>query len=284
MKKDSYKQITIYAALLLIVVLLILLLKEYGNRDNKVGNAVIGDPGDRDYTEIKEDGVLRVVTEYNTMGYFVSGDTISGFQYDLAKLFGKKMGLQVEIYPEMDLKKSIDGLIRGDYDVIARNIPVTSELRKELNFTQPIMLNKQVLVQRTAKYNNGIQPIRNQLGLAGKTLYIPENSPSLLRIHNLSVEIGDTVQVKEMEKYESEQLIIMVAKGDIDYAVCDEAIAQKNKSRFPEIDIETDISFTQLQAWAVRKNSPELLDSLNAWIEQLKINNEIDKIQRQYIK
>ena len=277
----DYKQITIYAALLAIVIILIILLKSQSDNRKK---AASNEPGDKDYTEIKEEGVLRVVTEYNTVGYFVSGDTISGFQYDLVKLFGKEMKLQVEFYPEMNLQKSIDGLIAGEYDIIARSIPVTSELRKELNFTVPITLNKQVLVQRSAKYNKGIKPIRNQLDLAGKTLYVPQSSPSLLRIHNLSVEIGDTVYVKESEKYESEQLIIMVAKGDIDYAVCDEVIARKNKPRFPEIDIETDISFTQLQAWAVRKNSPELLDSLNTWISRLKQTREIDKIQKQYVK
>ncbi len=277
----NYKQLTIYAALLAIVLILMFLLKDCTKKEtSKLSN----NPEDRDYPEIKEDGILRVVTEYNSVGYFVKGDTISGFQYDLANLFGKAMGLRVEIYPEMDLQKSINGLKEGDYDIIARNIPVTSELRKDLSFTKPLVLNKQVLVQRTAKYNNGEQPIRNQLGLGGKTLYVPENSPSLLRIRNLSAEIGDTVYVKEVKKYEAEQLIIMVAKGDIDYAVCDEVIARKNKPQFPEIDIDTDISFTQLQAWAVRKDAYELLDSLNVWIDKLKQNNEIEKIQRKYFK
>ena len=30
----------------------------------------------RDYYEIKQDGVLRIVTEYNQSGYFMSGDTL----------------------------------------------------------------------------------------------------------------------------------------------------------------------------------------------------------------
>ena len=34
----------------------------------------------RDYYEIKQDGVLRIVTEYNQSGYFMSGDTLQGFQ------------------------------------------------------------------------------------------------------------------------------------------------------------------------------------------------------------
>lgn len=62
--------------------------------------------------------------------------------------------------------------------------------------------------------------------------------------------------MKEDELYSSEQLAIMVAKGDIDYAVCDQQIARVSKGNLPEIDIDTDISFTQLQSWAVRKDSP----------------------------
>ena len=30
----------------------------------------------RDYPEIKEEGILRLVTEYNQSGYYVAGDTI----------------------------------------------------------------------------------------------------------------------------------------------------------------------------------------------------------------
>ncbi|MCD7974152.1 MAG: transporter substrate-binding domain-containing protein [Candidatus Azobacteroides sp.] len=278
----DYKKITIYIGLLAIVIILMLLLKDCGKQTSKP--VYSHEPEKRDLQEIKEEGILRVVTAYNQIGYFINGDTISGFQYDLINLFGKKAGLQVEIHPEMDLLKSILGLEIGNYDIIARNITITAELREKLNFTEPIILNKQVLVQRTAEYNNGTEPIRNQLDLAKKTLYVPENSPSLLRINNLSSEIGDTVYVEEMKKYESEQLIILVAKGDIDYAVCDALIAQKMKPRFPEIDIQTDISFTQLNAWAVRKESTELLDSLNSWIKELKENNEIEKIQNKYTK
>ena len=55
----------------------------------------------------------------------------------------------------------------------------------------------------------------------------------------------------------------MVAHGDIDYAVCDESIARAAADSIPQIDINTAISFTQFYSWAVRKQSPALLDSLN---------------------
>jgi len=36
------------------------------------------------------------------------------------------------------------------------------------------------------------------------------------------------------------------------------------------LDISTNISFSQLHAWAVRKDSPQLLDLINKWIEEWK--------------
>jgi membrane-bound lytic murein transglycosylase F len=132
--------------------------------------------------------------------------------------------------------------------------------------------------------NNGQAPIRNQLDLAQKTLYIPKDSPALLRLQNLGHEIGDTIYVVEDELYSTEQLMIMVAKGDIDYAVCDQQIARMTQKNLPEVDILTDVSFTQLQSWAVRKDSPVLLDSLNSWLQQIKNSGLYDQIYKRYYK
>ena len=176
-----------------------------------------------------------------------------------------------------------------DYPEIEKEgvLRVTTEYspNKELYlFTDPIWLNKQVLVQRTEKANGGIKPIHNQLMLGQKTLYLPKGSPALLRIHNLEEEIGDTIYTHEDELYSDEQLIIMVAKGDIDFAVCDQQSAKKMKERFPQIDISTDISFTQLQSWAIRKESPILLDSLNLWLRKAKESDNFKKIFQHYYK
>lgn len=236
----------------------------------------------RDYTQIKKEGILRVITEYNNTGYYIAGDTIEGFQYELSKAIASLSGLEVETHLDMSLTNSFKDLNDNKYDIIARNIPITSEIKEEYLFTDPIVLNKQVLVQRKKQANNNIQPIRNQLDLAQKTLYIPRDSPSKLRLQNLESEIGDTIFIIEEPLYSTEQLIIMVAKGDIDYAVCDKNIAEESQKQFPEIDIDTDISFTQLQSWAVRKNSPDLLDSLNNWFKQIRDSGLYEEIHKRY--
>ena len=208
----------------------------------------------RDYAEIAANGTLRAATEYNSISFYVDGDTLSGFHYELIEAF------------------------------IAYGLLATSELKDSLLLTAPIVLNRQVLVQRKMDSPDDSLFVRSQLDLAGKTLNVVKGSPSILRIRNLGNEIGDTIYINEIEKYGSEQLIALVAHGDIDYAVCDEAIARSAADSLPQIDINTAISFTQFYSWGVSKQSPVLLDSLNSWLERFKTKKEYKKIYRKYYK
>lgn len=236
----------------------------------------------RDYAEIASAGKLQAVTEYNSIGFYVDGDTLAGFHYELIQAFARDHGLKVDLSPEMSFDKRAEELKEGKYDVIACGILATSELKDSLLLTAPIALSRQVLVQRKDTTGNDSSFIKSQLDLAGKTLHVVRNSPSILRIRNLSNEIADTIYIKEIEKYGPEQLISLVAHGDIDYAVCDENIAQSAADSLPQINVSTAISFTQFYSWAVNQESPVLLDSLNQWLNRFKKGKEYQKIYRKY--
>lgn len=272
MKNRKY----IYTGLLLFVFILasLFLVNQFSSDDSV---------RQRDLEEITKDGVLRIVTDYSPIGYYVSGDTIAGFNHDLIQLIQSYTSLKIEISLESSLEQSISGLETNKYDVIARSIPVTTDLRNTLAFTEPILQNKQVLVQRKSEYNDGKKPIRSHLDLAQKTLYVAKSSPAILRIKNLAHEIGDTIYVKEDDVYEAEQLAMMVASMEIDYAVCDEQVAKRLSSQMPELDYATFIGFTHLEAWAIRQDSPILLDSLNNWIDKAKKGAVYDHIYEKYI-
>lgn len=236
----------------------------------------------RDYAEIATEKIIRAATEYNSISFYVDGDTLSGFHYELIEAFACDHGWKAAITPEMSFDKRLKGLADGEFDVIAYGILATSELKDSLLLTTPIVLNKQILVQRKATSPTDSIFVKSQLDLAGKTLHVVKGSPSILRIHNLGNEIGDTIYIKEIDKYGSEQLIALVAHGDIDYAVCDESIARIVSDSFPQIDINTDISFTQFYSWGVSKQSPVLLDSLNSWLQTFCNSKEFQSIYRKY--
>lgn len=228
-------------------------------------------PEIRDLPEIMKDKTLNVVTEFNSVDYFVSGDSIAGFQYELCKYIGKRSGLSVQIFSESNFDLCIKGLQNNTYDIIARNIPVTNETKKYLSFTVPITISKQVLVQRKPDEKDSDSMrifIHNQIDLANKTIYVPQNSAAILMLKNLSEEIAELVHIREVSDNSSENLIYRVYSKEIDYAVVDKALAEKIASRLPEIDYSMDIGFNQLQAWALRPSSLILADSLNVWISE----------------
>lgn len=235
-----------------------------------------------DYDEIIASGELNVVTDYNSIGLYVSGDSLLGFQQEMIDALEKEWGIKVNLFLENGLEENLNGLQSLRYDLVARNIPINIQLKDSVAFTHPITLNKQVLVQRRVEYNDSIVPIRQHLDLAGKTIHVSADSPVILRLNNLAHEIGDTIYVVEDSTYETEQLVIMVASGDLDFTVCDERMAKQLAKNLPEIDIETYISFTQMEAWAVRKESPILLDSLNAWLDRFKATSAFRQIYNKY--
>ena len=177
----------------------------------------------RDYADIRREGILRFVAEYERPGSYVAVDdtALQGFQYELSRAIARYAGLEMEMHFEMSLENSFDGLRDGRYDIVARNLPTTDELKADYFLTDPILTDRQVLVQRcdTARL------LRNQLDLAGHTIVVPRESPAILRLENLRREMADTFRIVEDPLYSSEQLIAMVAAGDIDYTVCDRRVA-----------------------------------------------------------
>lgn len=258
--------------LLAIVFLGFLLLFVLINENNRI----------RNYDDIKQKNELRVATDYGLIDYFIDGDSAAGFQYEMVQSLCAQLEVEPNWNIENSLDKNIEDLLKGKIDLIARNIPITTELKERLLFSEPIIHVSQVLVQRKADFNAGIQPIRNQLELAEKTVYVPKNSPHILRLNNLSDEIADTIHISQDQHYEVEQLMIMVARGDIDYAVADLQSAKKAAAILPELDIKTAVGFVQLQAWAMRPSSIDLKLAVDSFLIDFLQTKEYRDIYRRY--
>lgn len=270
------KQLYLYVILLAMIVVAMVVVKRHMAEPKEIVS--------RDLPQIKEEGVLRLAADYNSVELHASADSMAGFQYELAKEFSNFLGVEVEIYPIGDIQESLKGLDTNEFDIVARLIPVTTSLKNEYAVSVPFITSKHVLVQRKARDTADSTFIRNQLKLAGKELYIPANSSVATRLSNLMKEIGDTIYVRQHDMYQDEQLIQMVATGLIDYAVVDEHIAKKLIGNYPELDIETDISFSQLNSWITRKESVELIDSINSFIDKFKTSDKFKSLQKRYLK
>lgn len=270
--KAKTGNIIVYIILLVITVAFMLSLKTCSHkRQNSSGFHSAG--GD----------TLDIAIEYSPLSLYTYNDTLGGLNYDIIREIAKDNGLKLKFHPIVSLSEAFKLLDQGIFDILIAEVPMTSEYRKNYLFTEPIYLDRQILVQRKDSIT-GKPKINSQLDLASQTVWAIANSPTALRIKNLSSEIGDTIIVKSDSLYSSEQLVIMTAIGEIEYAVVNERLARAMAQDYPILDLGTNISFTQFQPWIVSNNDSILCDSLNTWIIRYKQSPQYTDNINKYLK
>lgn len=247
-------------------------------------------PVDFDLAKIIERGKLIAILDNSSTSYYIYKGRPMGYEYELLKKLCKQLDVKLEIIVTADIDEAFYKLNLGEADIIAYNLTVTRQRMDLAAFTQPLGLERQVLVQRlpenwrTQKQHEiESQLIRNPLDLAGKEITVRKASAFVDRLVNLSDEIGgEIVIVEDFEDVETETLIKKVAEGEIQYTVADENIARLLTYYYSNIDIGTVISFPQKKAWAVRKNAPELLEAVDEWLENIKKGPELNMLYNKY--
>ena len=242
-----------------------------------------------DLDKILKKKKIIATTDYTSTNYFIYKGLPMGFQYELLQSFAKFLNVDLELKISTDLAQCLNDLVYRRSDIIAIDLTITKDRAEIVDFTNPYNQTKQVLVQRKPDNWQTLsakeiekQLIRNQTDLANKTIYVQKHSAYYDRLKSLSNEIGATIHIVESEEYESEQLITLVANGKIDYTVCDEHAAIVNQNYYPNIDVKTAISLTQNLAWAVRKGSTKLMDTLNIWLDSFKTTKDYKNLYTKY--
>lgn len=247
---------------------------------------------DLDLEKIKERGKLVAITGYSTTSYFVYRGRPMGYEYELLKRLADHLGVELEVKLARDLDQVFNMLNKGKGDIVAYGMTVTLDRKEKVDFTHYHDKVTQVLVQKRPegwrrmsmnRINDSL--IRNALDLIGKTVHVRRNSSYYERLKNLEEEIGGRIDIETVPgDVSTDELIRRVEQGEIEYTVADRNIAKVNKTYHPNIDVRTDISFPQRIAWAVRKNSPQLLGKVNDWIMQMRKTSDYHVIYNKYFK
>jgi len=245
-----------------------------------------------DLPEIRARGKLVAIVGYGASNYFVYRGQPMGYEYELLQRLTDHLGIELDIVIASDMDELFDMLNSGEGDIIAHSLAVTKKRSEMVAFTKPHLMTSMVLVQRKPEswrkmkiHQIEKQLIRNQVDLIGKEVFIRQGSSYWARMEHLSEEIGGDIKlIAAPGNNSTDDLIKLVAKGEINYTIADENIAIINQAYYANIDIKTNVSFPQRIAWAIRKNSPQLLDSVNAWIESVKDSVDYHVIYNKYFK
>jgi len=235
--------------------------------------------------QIQETGILKVVIDYNSTNYFVYRGQPMGYQYELLLALCDDLKVKPEITVSNNMTETFEGLQTGRFDLIAKNLTVTRVRKQDVAFTKPLKQTRQVIVQRKPSKNTPDSLfLSSTLELAGKKIHVQQNTTYSARLLHLSEEIGHRIEIVEDSVNGVEQLVAMVARGEINYTVCDENVALLNQSYYPNLDVSLKISFPQNIAWAVRKEARNWKEYLDRWIVQFKKTGEYREIYHRYFE
>jgi membrane-bound lytic murein transglycosylase F len=242
-----------------------------------------------DLDEIKRRGYINALVDNNSFSYFIYKGTSLGYEYELLKGFANSIKIDLKIKVVTGLEEAFHLLNTGGGDVLAFPLTITNERKQYLSFTNPHFTTNQVLVQRKPDdwranpWKAEKEMLRNPVDLVGKTVHVVRQSAYKQRLENLAEEIGGEIHiVEDNATSETESLIHKVGSGEIEYTVTDQMIARVNAAYNPDIDVNMQLSLPQQIAWGVRKNSPDLLTSLNSWLSKIRREGVFQVVYNRY--
>lgn len=242
-----------------------------------------------DLDQITKRGYLNALVDNNSTSYFIYRGRSMGYEYELLERYATYLKVELRIKVIAGIEEAIDLLNKGEGDVIAFPLTITKDRTNYVAFSQTHFNTCQVLIQKKPDNWNANpylaekELIRNPADLIGKEVFVKKGSSFKDRLENLSQEIGGEIIIREdSAESETEALIQKVATGEIPLTVNDQTIAMVNATYYPEIDIKTVLSLPQQIAWAVRKNSPDQLQSMNNWLTKIKKDGTFQVIFDKY--
>ncbi|PJA06669.1 MAG: lytic transglycosylase F [Flavobacteriales bacterium CG_4_10_14_0_2_um_filter_32_8] len=244
----------------------------------------------KDLDSIITDGKLKALINYSSTSYFIYKGAPMGFEYELLKKYADHIKVELEVIPIKNMDSIFFSLNKGVGDVVAANLTITPERLKDVQFTHPIIITKEVLIQRKPDDWRKLKKAQLQKSLLqspkdliNKSITVREGSSFYTHLKDLSDQIGGPININTVPgETTMELLIAQVSDKEIDYTVADKNIAVVNQWQYPNIDANLVIRSDQRIAMATRINSDSLTTSMNKWLLEYQKTKNFKMLYNKY--
>ena len=218
-----------------------------------------------------QSNVLRVGTDATFPPMeFVDNGKRTGFDIELTEALAKAMGKQVE-WVDIDFKGLIPGLISKRFDMAVSAIYITDERKKVVDFSDSYYAGGLVVM---VKDNN--TSIKKLADIDGKKVSVQVGTKSVSYL----TEKFPKVQRVEVEK--NQEMFNLVDIGRADAAVTGKPAAYQYVRTRPGLRVLDDQLTVEEYGMALRKDSADLTNALNAALSKLKADGTYAAIVKKW--
>lgn len=262
---------------------------------------------DVDLDSIRSRGVLRAVTDYNSVNYFVYKGVTVGFQYELLTCYAEHLGLRLEVIPDNSLQSAYEKLEDGQADILASTLVADTALLPTMRLCEPYGQSRIVPVRHVdllppnsqnsaggaetpsvSKTKSGTKTEATEAILSqwfeNDTLYVSNASFFLSAIHAYAdTAEADNLVIVPIEHYDAEQMVCMTAEKEIGQTLCLESTARALKWYYDDLQIGPPLTPELDLAWGVRAGASSLAEDISLWLKKFKRTTRFKRIFRKYV-
>ncbi|WP_193164971.1 transporter substrate-binding domain-containing protein [Microbulbifer hainanensis] len=218
-----------------------------------------------DLPAIKKRGKLRLLVDPSRTAALPREATQQDIEIEQARRMAREMGLDLVVLQVDSFDELIERLNTGEGDLIANNLLITDERRDLVDFSNPTAETRMVLVSAT-----GTPDVENGEKLPGKILVVTRGTAFEAAAAEFAAQhAGLMVKVRDTNYID---LLIEVALGKADFTIVNQ-LALDLVLQFRD-DLKANHIFADQQqlAWAIRKGSPQLLQTINEQVRLIRLS------------
>ena len=218
--------------------------------------------------------VIGLDDNFPPMGFRDDKNELVGFDIDLAKEAGKRLGATVSFKP-IDWNAKEAELNGNRIDVLWNGLTITEERKANILFTKPYLENRQIVVV-TEKSR-----ITTKAQLAGAVVGVQDGSSAVEAIQK---DAATAKSIKELKKFGDNVTALMdLSAGRLDALVVDEIVGRYYTGKKPgEYRVLEENFGTEDYGVGTRKGDTELSAKLNKALDDMKADGTAAKISTQW--
>lgn len=228
--------------------------------------------------EIRDAGVLRVITRNGPTTYYMDRGGPTGFEYELAARFAEYLGVRLEIETEPSIDLLFDNLTRRRIDLAAAGLAITSNRKQSFEFGPSYMdIQQIVLVRADRRAPQGVAELGN------------------LRIHVIAGSAAAEVLRANRARYpelkwdesrdvETVDLLDQLDAGDIDATVVNSNEFLANRAFYPNLRTAFALGERSQLAWVLLRDprNTSLLKELENFFAELSKDGKLTQMIEGY--
>lgn len=225
----------------------------------------------------KEALIVGLDDTFAPMGFKDENGEVTGFDVDLARAIGEKLGKEIE-FQSIDWSMKEAELNAGNIDFIWNGYTITEERKAQVAFGTPYLKNRQIIVTLAGS------EINSKADLAGKTVAAQTGSSA---VDAMEAEPDILASFKDGKPitYESNNDVLMdLEAGRVDAVVADEIIvkyymSKKGEEKFKVL--EEDFGKEEYGV-GMRQSDTDLVEAFNKAYSKLKEEGELAAISTKW--